>query len=69
MMSEKVRMLMAKRLKSGIDLAKALGCSSQSVYNKLKKDNWNENDLREVGDYLGCDVEIYFVTRDTHEKI
>ena len=59
---------MVKRNLNGKDLAEALGCSSQNVYNLLKKDNWNEEQIRKIGDKLNCDVEINFILRDTQEK-
>jgi DNA-binding Xre family transcriptional regulator len=68
MMSEKIKLVMVKRNLNGKDLAEALGCSSQNVYNLLKKDNWNEEQIRKIGDKLNCDVEINFILRDTQEK-
>lgn len=68
MMSEKIKLVMVKRNLNGKDLAEALGCSSQNVYNLLKKDNWSEEQLRKIGDKLNCDVEINFILRDTKEK-
>lgn len=67
-MSEKIKLVMVKRNLNGKDLAEALGCSSQNVYNLLKKDNWNEEQIRKIGDKLNCDVEINFILRDTQEK-
>ena len=67
MMSEKIKMVMVKRNKTGKDLAAALGCSSQNVYALLKKDNWSEEQLRKIGDALDCDLRINFELRDTHE--
>ena len=68
MISEKIKLVMVKRNLNGKDLAEALGCSSQNVYNLLKKDNWNEEQIRKIGDKLNCDVEINFILRDTQEK-
>ena len=68
MMSEKIKLVLVKRKMSGIDLAEALGCSSQNVYQLLKKDNWTENQLRKIGDKLNCDLEINFRLRDTDER-
>jgi len=67
MMSEAIRLVMVKRNKSGRDLAAALGCSSQNIYALLKKDNWNEEQLRKIADALDCDLRMGFELRDTHE--
>ena len=69
MMSEKIKILMVKRNMTGINLAEALGCSSQNVYALLKKDNWTEKQLRNIADKMNCDLEINFKLRDTEEKV
>lgn len=68
MMSEKIKLVMVKRNMTGIDLAEALGCSSQNVYALLKKDNWNEEQLRKIGEKLNCSLDIGLVLNDTGEK-
>ena len=67
-MSEKIKLVMVKRSMTGKDLAAALGCSPQNVYNLLKKDNWNETQLRKIADRLNCDLEIGFRLHDTDER-
>ena len=67
MMSEVIRMLLAKRNMNGKDLATALGCSSQNVYSLLKKDNWSEEQLLKISNVLGCELHISFELKDTHE--
>lgn len=69
MMTEKLKIAMVKRHMNGTDLAEALGCSSQNVYSLMKKNNWNEEQLRKIGDKLNCDIEINLIMRDTKEKI
>ena len=67
-MSEKIKLVMVKRSMTGKDLAEALGCSPQNVYSLLKKDNWNESQLRKIADRLNCDLEIGFRLHDTVER-
>ena len=69
MMTEKIKILMIKRNMNGNDLAKSLGCSSQNIYARLKKDNWTEEQLTKIADALNCDLEIHFKLRDTNEVI
>ena len=68
MMSETIKLVMVKRNMTGIDLAEALGCSSQNVYALLKKDNWNENQLRIIAEKLNCRLDMGFVLNDTNER-
>lgn len=69
MMSEKLKIAMIKQNMTGIDLAEALGCSSQNVYALLKKDNWTEKQLKAIADKMNCELEINFRLRDTGEKL
>ena len=68
MMSEKIKLVMVKRNMTGKDLADALGCSSQSVYALLKKDNWSEEQLRKIAEKLDCKLEMGLVLNDTEER-
>ena len=66
-MSEKIKIVLVKRKKSVTDLAKALNTSSQNLSNKLRNDNFREEELREIADILNCDLDINFTLRDTGE--
>ena len=68
-MSEKIKIVLVKRKKSVTDLAKALNTSSQNLSNKLRNDNFREEELREIADILNCDLDINFTLRDTDEQV
>lgn len=68
-MSEKIKIVLVKRKKSVTDLAKALNTSSQNLSNKLRNDNFREEELREIADILNCDLDIHFTLRDTGEQV
>lgn len=68
-MSEKIKIVLVKRKKSVTDLAKALNTSSQNLSNKLRNDNFREEELREIADILDCDLDINFTLRDTGEQV
>ncbi|MDB6435673.1 helix-turn-helix domain-containing protein [Blautia wexlerae] len=68
-MSEKIKIVLVKRKKSVTDLAKALNTSSQNLSNKLRNDNFREEELREIADILNCDLDINFTLRDTGEQV
>lgn len=68
-MSEKIKIVLVKRKKSVTDLAKALNTSSQNLSNKLRNDNFREEELREIADILNCNLDIGFTLRDTGEQV
>lgn len=68
-MSEKIKIVLVKRKKSVTDLAKSLNTSSQNLSNKLRNDNFREEELREIAEALNCDLDVGFILRDTGEKV
>lgn len=68
MMAEKIKLVLVKRNMSKAQLAKILGCSSSNLYNKFKRDNFSEAELKEIAKILDCTFEANFVLNDTKEK-
>ena len=68
MMSEKIRLVLAKRDKSKAWFAEQLNCSTSNLYNKLKRDNFSEKELVEIAKVLDCTYEAYFSLNDSDEK-
>ena len=68
-MAEKIKILLIKRKMSAVDLSKILDCTPTNVYNKLKRDNFSEKELKQIADILNCDFKGTFVMRDTGEEI
>ena len=69
-MVEKIRILLVKRGNiSEAELARRLDMSTTNLYNRLKRDNFTEGDLRRIAEVLNCDFEAGFVLKDTGEKI
>lgn len=46
---------------SAVDLAKVLECSPTNIYNKLKRDNFSEKELKQIADILNCDFKGSFI--------
>jgi transcriptional regulator with XRE-family HTH domain len=68
-MAEKIRLLLVKRQNiSESELARRLGELPQSLYPKMKRDNFTERDLRRIADALNCTLKITFVMNDTGEE-
>jgi len=68
-MVQKIKILLIK--KGNVfeaELARRLGTTPANLYQKMKRDNFSEKELREIGDVLGCDVKITFVDRETGEE-
>ena len=68
MMSEKIRLVLAKKNKSKAWLAEHLGWSTSNLYNKFKRDNFSEKELIEFARVLDCTFEANFVLNDSGEK-
>ena len=68
-MSEKIKILLVKRKMTVTQLAEKINTSSQNLSNKIKRDDFRENELREIAEALDCDYEANFVIRDTGEKV
>lgn len=68
MMTEKIKVLLVKKKVSAAKLAELLDTTPQNLYNKFKRDNFSEKELKEIADALGVKFEAYFVLEDG-EKI
>mgnify|MGYP001208953444 FL=1 len=68
MMSEKIRLVLAKKNKSKAWLAEQLNWSTSNLYNKFKRDNFSEKELLEIARVLDCTFEANFVLNDSGEK-
>ena len=69
-MSEKIRIVMVKRGNmSAAELARRVGWSAQNMSNKLKRDNWTQDDLTAIAEALGCRYRSEFEMTDTGEIV
>ena len=69
-MSERIRILLVKRGNiSESELARRLNISPQNLHNKMKRDNFSEQELTQIADVLNCDFKVTFTLRDTGEEI
>lgn len=49
---------------SAAQLSELLGTSPQNIYNKLKRDNFSEKELKEIADKLNITYEGFFIFND-----
>lgn len=69
-LSEKIRIILVKRGNiSEAELARRMGISPQNLHNKMKRDNFTENDLAEIARALNCTYTATFTFNDTGEVI
>ena len=68
-MAKKIRLLLVKNDNiTEAELARRLNTSPANFYQKMKRDNFAEEDLREIGEVLGCDLKMIFIDRKTGEE-
>lgn len=60
-MGEKIKVLLGRKNMSVQDLADLLGQTRQNVNTKLKKDNFNEQDLIKIAEALNVKFEGFFI--------
>ena len=70
-LEQKIRIAMIKKgIKSLSELAGRMNnCSPQNLHNKLKRDNFDEKEMREIAEALGADLRIEFVDKETGEVL
>ena len=58
-LAEKIRILLVKRGNiSEAELARRMEISPQNLHNKMKRDNFTENDLIEIAKALDCTLSV-----------
>lgn len=63
MMAKEInKMMIDKDLKKG-ELAKRCGWTPSNLYNKMKRDNFSEQELKTIADALQCDLHIEFIPK------
>ena len=68
-MTEKIKILLIKKNLSAVELANKLNCSPTNIYNKFKRDNFSEKELREIATVLGVEYYGNFKIPETGETI
>lgn len=68
MMSEKIKIALIKKNISTTQLAEKLGSTPQNLYNKFKRDNFNEKELIAIAEALDIKYEAHFIL-ENGEKI
>lgn len=61
MLSIKIQQMMIEKRLNKKQLAERCGWSQSNLYNKLKRDNFSEEDLIKISKALECKLEINFI--------
>ncbi|WP_317855037.1 helix-turn-helix transcriptional regulator [Chakrabartyella piscis] len=65
----KIRVILLERKMTIKELSEKLGTSGGNLSNKLRRDNFSEEELMQIADALDCDFEGIFTYRDTGKKV
>lgn len=68
-MSKKIRTVLLEREMTIKELAEKIGTNGNNLSNKLSRDNFSDNELREIAEALNCDYDGIFTLRDSGKKI
>jgi len=68
-LTQKIRILLVKHGNiSEAELARRLNTSPNNLNQKMKRDNFSENELRKIAEVMGCDLKIAFIDKQTGEE-
>ena len=67
--AEKIRFLKNRRNVALVEIAEVTGQTRQNFSNKLKRNDFRESELSAIADFLGCELKISFVDRESGEEI
>jgi len=68
-MTKKIRILLVKQGNiSEAELARRMGESPATLFQKMKRDNFKEEELQKIATAMGCTLEINFIDNETGEK-
>ena len=65
--TEKIKVLLKLNNMTAGELAEQTGQTRQNLSNKMKRNNYSEEELRAIAAALGCECKITFVLKDGQE--
>ncbi|KYG89137.1 transcriptional regulator [[Bacillus] sp. KCTC 13219] len=60
----KIKTLLTASSMTMSELAEKMGVSQPNLSQRIKRDNFNENDLRKIAEIFDVELEIHFVFKD-----
>ena len=68
-LTENIKIVMLKRKMNIKELATSLGTTGNNMTNKFKRDNFSENELKEIGQALNCRLDIALIDNETGQRL
>lgn len=68
-LAQSIRIAMLKQGVTVSQLARTLGCTTQNISAKLRRDNFRESELQEIASAIGCRFEGHFISAETGETV
>ena len=67
--NEKIRLLLRRKGMTVTRLAESINTTRQNLTNKLNRNNFSENELKEIAEALGCSLILEFEDIKSKERI
>lgn len=67
--SKKIKIMLVERDMNMTELAKLLNQSLSNISDKMRRDNFSENDLSKIAELLGYEYEPVFTDKKTGRKV
>lgn len=67
--NEKIRLLLKRKGMNVTSLAESINTTRQNLTNKLNRNNFSENELKEIANALGCSLILEFEDVESKERI
>ena len=67
--NEKIRLLLKRKGMTVTSLAESINTTRQNLTNKLNRNNFSENELKEIANALGCSLILEFEDVESKERI
>lgn len=68
MFTEKIELVLIKRKLTKAQLAEKVHMSPQNLYNRMKRDNFCEEDMKKIAEVLDCKLDVTMTLNDTGER-
>ena len=64
MMALEIQKIMLEKGLKKKDVADRCGWTPSNMWNKMKRDNFSEEELQKIADALGCTLQISFIDKE-----
>ena len=68
-MAQVIRAAMKKQGVTVSQLSRQLGCTTQNISGKMRRDNFRESELQEIAAAIGCRFEGRFISEDSGKPV